>query len=41
MEGMPGIRSALEPCHDRILSGKNVYYLAFAFISPLETENNV
>jgi hypothetical protein len=34
---VPGVRPALESGDDVVLRGKNIYDLAFAFVSPLET----
>ena len=37
-QGMPGVGAALETGDDVVLGGENVNDLAFAFVSPLETE---
>ena len=41
MQGMACVRAALESGHGRISSGQHVHDFSFAFVSPLEAENNV
>ena len=38
MKRMACIGPSLESRHYRIIAGEDIYYLAFAFISPLESE---
>jgi hypothetical protein len=40
-EGMTGIGPSLEAGYDIVLSGKDVYYFALAFIAPLEAQEYV
>ena len=41
MKGVSCIRTSLESCYYRILSGEYVNYLSFAFVAPLEAENYI
>lgn len=41
LDRVPGIGTALEAGYYIVLSGKNIHYLAFAFVSPLESEDYV
>ena len=41
MEGMSGVRTALEPGDGGVAGRKDIYDLAFAFIAPLESEYDI